>query len=89
MGNQKKRVKNTKKKLPLKHPVLKIWLLLGFLGTKRKNRNPVKKIQPSIFHFWEKLYIQTERNNDRNILYEPDFVIFKNWRPYFFTVHFN
>jgi hypothetical protein len=42
------------------------------------------KIQPLILAFLEKLYIEIVINDNRNILYETDFFISKNWRLYFF-----
>ena len=42
------------------------------------------KIHPLILAFLEKLCIQNVINDNRNILYETDFFISKNWRLYFF-----
>ena len=43
-----------------------------------------KKIQPLNLAFLEKFHIEIVINDNRNILYETDFFISKNWRLYFF-----
>ena len=43
-----------------------------------------KKIEVWFSHFCEKFFIQSQQNDDRNILYEAEFFISKNCGRYFF-----